>query len=322
MKWKKHLSSLVKGGLRKKSLTAIELKTLAAVPVGVINLGSKPERSCVLAAMKVDEVDKWISGGKNLIRRQVKESVRNKMVVLPSNEVVKQGLRFYLDFIRPVLATGGKSASHLDCKKAAFILEADVVRANKYMSMDPDDWYKFLINEGIVIGNGHRSPPRWPMIFERCGPWNWDATLIKRGKRKVDYSHPPTLTQLRIAVNTRDNDSFLLDSCGDAMVRCGDFLSLICNAYAGVSMKPTMLRKLVTTEAKGHGDSMHIVDEALEHTADTSENHYQLKDMEKVGGKWAEIYEAGVDMADLSKHFADVAAAPVVAPRQAQRKDK
>jgi hypothetical protein len=312
---KKHLASLSGGSLRKKTLTSEELKLLAAVPVCIINLASKPERSCVLAAMSVAEVVKWITSGGNLIRKQMKGSVKNKLVVLPSNDVVKQGLDFYINLIRPVLATGGKSTAHLDCKQAAYIKEEDVKRASELIAMPADDWCKFLVKHGFIIGGGRRAPSRWPLIYERSGPWNWDATLIKRKNRKVDYARPPTMIQLRIAVNTRANNSFLLDSNGDSMVRCGDSLSLICNKYGGVAMTPTLLRKLVTTEAKNQGKPMTIVDEALEHTEAVSEKHYRLKDMEVVGNKWAEIYDSGLDMTDMAAHFNDVATAPLVVPR-------
>ena len=312
---KSRLSTLVRGGKSKKSLATDERKLLAATPVAVINFASKPERSCVLAAMTTAEVTAWIDGGANLIRKQEKLSVKNPFVVLPCNPVVKQGLAYYLEFIRPVLAMGGKGASHLDCKKAGFILEADVERAHEHITMAPDEWCQFLIKEGVIVGGGRRTPSRWAMIFERCGPWSWDPALIKRTKRKVDYGSPPTLSQLRIAVNTRFNESFLLDASGDSMERCGDSLALICSKYAGVPMKITMLRKLVTTEAKGQGKPMAIVDEALEHTAAISEKHYQLKDMDAVGDEWAEIYQAGVDMSDLGKQFTSVTNAPCLAPR-------
>ena len=313
--FKSQLSTLVRGGKSKKSLTTDERKLLAATPVAVINFASKPERSCVLAAMTKAEVAAWIAGGANLIRKQEKLSVKNQFVVLPCNDVVKQGLTYYLEFIRPVLAMGGKGASHLDCKKAGFILEADVERAHEHITMAPDEWCQFLIKEGVVVGGGRRTPSRWAMIFERCGPWSWDPALIKRNKRKIDYGSPPTLSQLRIAVNTRVNESFFLDASGDSMERCGDYLALICSKYAGVPMKITMLRKLVTTEAKEQGKPMAIVDEALEHTAAISEKHYQLKDMDAVGDEWAEIYQAGVDMSDLGKQFTSVTNAPCLAPR-------
>jgi len=304
---KAHLKSHNNGGLRYKQFGSKDMQLLAAFAVGVLDLGSKPTRDVVLAAMTTEETQAWLERQGMHVRKQEKASVKNRYVVLPANPVVIMGMNMYIKSIRPVLVMQGKTKAHMDVKLAGAINAQDIKRAHEHVTMPPDKWQLFLVNNGysIEIG-GKRSPKRWKLIYEKCGPWRWDESEMKLAvKRKFDHTaNHPTLVQLRIAVNLTMNKSLLLTPMGDPMTKCGDYLGYLCERFAGVKVKINTLRSILTTEVKQQGsEKLKIADEALEHTQITSEKHYQKKEMQELGREWAKIYDAGVDMEKLEDCF-------------------
>ena len=304
-KLKEQLKSHNNGGMRYKTFGQEELRLLAAFPVGVIDLASKPTRDVVLSAITTEEAQAWLDSGGTHVRKQGKTSVKNRYCVLPTNEVVKSGLTMYVDTIRPVLAMQGKSKAHMDVQLAAAISDQDIKRAHELMIMPPDKWQLLLLKKGVTIEvGGKRAPPQWKYVHDNFGPWRWDERKIKT-KKKFNYrDNKPTLVQLRIAVNSTLNDTLLLTPMGDPMTKCGDHLGYLTMRFAGVKVQINTLRAILTTEMKQQGSAqLKIADEALEHTQSTSEKHYQKREMEVLGREWAQLYDAGVDMEKIKDCF-------------------
>ena len=258
----------------KHDFTSSERNLIDGHLVTVVNYDGKPSRSVNLKSVTTKFGLLWSSSEKSVIPiDQHKISVKKTKTFVPVTPLIKQEIIRHLTVFRPILVTQGKSAKDIKPVKLS-----DLQHANTMVRLNESDWFLQCHLKQVDVTKKKR---KWQIIHGSLAPdGGW---VTKRMSWK----------QLESAYLACDlNDALFVQGTGKPMTDFGKALRTITSTYTDITVGENMLRKIITTEAADNNQDgwLDITNEALEHSASVSLEHYQTRKDDQATSKFVSGY--------------------------------
>jgi hypothetical protein len=258
--------------------------------------------------MTIDMLQQLVDVG-SITLDQEKSSVKERYVMLTASKLAKDSLQVYITWIRPVLLIGGMSSSNPIVKAAEEVCDKWTTRAWELLMMAGPEWQLFLAQRGV-----NHDPKKKIQRFRMILKLTREQLVFKdshvKEQRKLSKKRAvakPTDIQAHVALMTRHNRSAIINGSGAQEQNLGASLKKEIKRHTGNSITTTLLRKLITTDAKGLDEEQKkIVDQAMEHTKGVAVRNYTLANigvMTKDSKAWAEHFEVGLNVKHLAKYL-------------------